>query len=220
MNILVSTVPRSGSTLLFNMCRLLFEKAYGKEKIYSNWYQFYKTNDEKEYNIKKIHDRTKKDVEWSNKIVTTVRDIRYIMASYYDFNKKFDINNKEKLKNACKGFIETMDSNIPISNYVFKYEDFFSDKAKVISELASALEIAKNKININFVIDEIEKIKTAKYLKLDKNLTQMHPNHISPKTSEDIKNRLTKEQLSFIEENCSCFLKKHNYKLTSSIKIL
>jgi len=202
------------------MCRLLFEKAYGKEKIYSNWYQFYKTNDEKEYNIKKIHDRVQKDVQWSDKIVTTVRDIRYIMASYYDFNKKFDINNKEKLKNACKGFIEMMESNIPISSYVFKYEDFFSDKAKVISELASALEIAKNKININFVIDEIEKIKTAKYLKLDKNLTQMHPNHISPKTSEDIKNRLTKEQLSFIEENCSCFLRKHNYKLISSIKIL
>jgi hypothetical protein len=26
--------------------------------------------------------------------------------------------------------------------------------------------------------------------------------------------------LSFIEENCSCFLRKHNYKLISSIKIL
>jgi len=47
MNVLISTVPRSGSTLLFNICRLLFEQVYGINETYATWCQFHKESNEK-----------------------------------------------------------------------------------------------------------------------------------------------------------------------------
>lgn len=220
MNVLVSTVPRSGSTLLFNICRLLFEQAYGKDNTYANWHQFFEEGHEKKNNIIKIHDRSEKHTKWSNKIITSVRDLRYIMASYSDFSKKFNINDAENLKRVCIGFIKIIESNVAVADYVFKYENYFLDKEKIITEIAKCLEIPFEKLNIEIILKQIDDIKNKKYNKLDKDLTQMHPNHISPKADKPITQRITIEQLLFIENNFSWFLIKHGYKVSSLIKML
>ena len=159
MNLLVSTVPRSGSTLLFNMCRLLFEQAYGKQEVYATWVQFFKEDKQKKHNIVKIHDRNQKYTKWSNKIITSIRDIRYIIASYSDFNKKFNVNNAENLKSVCNSFIRIMENNCSVANYIFKYEEYFNDRIKVINELTKSLELPMEKINFNLILDELEEIK-------------------------------------------------------------
>jgi len=220
MNVLVSTVPRSGSTLLFNICRLLFEQVYGKDKTYATWCQFHKQESEKEYNIIKIHDRNIKYTNWSNKIITSIRDIRYIIASYADFNKKFNINDPNNLMGVCKGFLRIIENNCGVADYIFRYEEYFKDSHKVISDIAKCLELPLEKININLLLKEIEKIKKAKYKNLDAGKTQMHPNHISPKSSAHITERMTIEQLRFIETNFSWFFPKYGYEITSLIKML
>lgn len=220
MNVLISTSPRSGSTLLFNMCRLLFEQVYGKEKTYATWVQFFNEKKQKDYNILKLHDRENKYVKWANKILTSVRDIRYIIASYSEFNKDFNINNPVNLKNACNSFIKMMETNSELASYVFKYEAYFEDTVKTIIEVANALELPVKKINISKILDSLEEIKNKKYEKLDRETTQMHPNHISPKSSADITQRITQEQICFIENNFSWFFKKYGYKTNCLIKMM
>ena len=48
----------------------------------------------------------------------------------------------------------------------------------------------------------------------------MHPNNISPKSDAYITERMTIEQLNFIESNFSWFFEKYGYATTSLIKML
>jgi hypothetical protein len=220
MNLLISTPPRSGSTLLFNMCRLLLEQIHGKENTYATWVQFFQEKKQKNYNIVKIHDDEDKYIKWSTKIFTCVRDLRYIVASYSEFSKKFNINNPENLKNACNSFVQKMENNSKISNYVFKYESFFEDQVKSIINVANALELPIKKIDVSSILTSLEEIKNKKYEKYDRETTHMHPNHISSKFSADITQRITQEQICFIENNFSWFFKKHGYKTNCLIKMM
>lgn len=220
MNVLISTVPRSGSTLLFNICRLLFEHVYGINETYATWCQFHKESNEKKYNVIKIHERNTRYTNWSHKIITSVRDIRYIMASYADFNKKFNINDPNNMRSVCKSFIKMMENNCSVADYVFRYEEFSTNPSKVVYDIAKCLELPLNDINTDQILKEIEKIKKTKYNKLDREKTQMHPNHISPKSDAHITERMTIEQLNFIESNFSWFFEKYGYATTSLIKML
>jgi hypothetical protein len=220
MNVLLSTVPRSGSTLLFNICRLLFEQLHGKDNVYAIWHELFKENMQKQHNIVKTHEKNEKYLPWSHKKITSIRDIRYVIASYFEFNQKFKINNPEILKDVCNAFKTIIDNGINMSDYVFVYEEYFKNQKKVILELAACLELPLEKINVPEILNKIDEIKNRKYNEFDRTKTQMHPNHISPNSNKDIKERITQEQLAFIESNCSGFLKKHGYKAYNTIKIL
>jgi hypothetical protein len=213
-------VPRSGSTLLFNICRLIFNQYYGKDKVYATWCQFHQKEKEKDHNIIKLHEKDENLIKWSDKIITTVRDLRYILASYSDFNKKFNIDNKENLRNACSVFCSLVDYYYKIADYIFKYEEYQEDKRKIITEIINCLNLDIEKININSILVEIEKIKKANYASLDKKITQMHPNHISNKTNMPIEKRLTLAQIEFIEKNFSWYFSKFGYKTFKLMKML
>lgn len=213
-------MPRSGSTLLFNLCRMLFEEEYGKDKTYATWTQFFKENQQKKYNIIKNHDRVQKLIDWADLIITSVRDPRYVIASYSDFNPKFDVNSESQIKSVCSSYIKTFETMKPLSDYTFRYESYFNDKTKIIKEIMNVLGINESKIDINKIIKDLDAIKNTKYEKLDRAVTQMHPNHISPKTNKTIQERLTKEQIRFIESNFSRFMLEHGYKPVNFIKML
>lgn len=213
-------MPRSGSTLLFNLCRMLFEEEYGKDKTYATWTQFFKENQQKKYNIIKNHDRVQKLIDWADLIITSVRDPRYVIASYSDFNPKFNVNSESQIKSVCSSYIKTFEIMKPLSDYTFRYESYFNDKTKIIKEIMNVLGINGSKIDINKIIKNLDAIKNTKYEKLDRAVTQMHPNHISPKTNKTIQERLTKEQIRFIESNFSRFMLEHGYKPVNFIKML
>jgi histidyl-tRNA synthetase len=108
----------------------------------------------------------------------------------------------------------------PLSDYTFRYESYFNDKTKIIKEIMNVLGINESKIDINKIIKNLDAIKNTKYEKLDRTVTQMHPNHISPKANKTIHERLTKEQIRFIESNFSKFMLDHGYKPVNFIKML
>ena len=213
-------MPRSGSTLLFNLCRMLFEEEYGKDKTYATWTQFFKENQQKKYNIIKNHDRVQKLIDWADLIITSVRDPRYVIASYSDFNPKFNVNSESQIKSVCSSYIKTFEIMKTLSDYTFRYESYFNDKTKIIKEIMNVLGINESKIDINKIIKNLDAIKNTKYEKLDRTVTQMHPNHISPKANKTIHERLTKEQIRFIESNFSKFMLDHGYKPVNFIKML
>ena len=213
-------MPRSGSTLLFNLCRMLFEEEYGKDKTYATWTQFFKENQQKKYNIIKNHDRVQKLIDWADLIITSVRDPRYVIASYSDFNPKFNVNSESQIKSVCSSYIKTFEIMKTLSDYTFRYESYFNDKTKIIKEIMNVLGINGSKVDINKIIKDLDAIKNTKYEKLDRAVTQMHPNHISPKTNKTIQERLTKEQIRFIESNFSRFMLEHGYKPVNFIKML
>ena len=213
-------MPRSGSTLLFNLCRMLFEEEYGKDKTYATWTQFFKENQQKKYNIIKNHDRVQKLIDWADLIIASVRDPRYVIASYSDFNPKFNVNSESQIKSVCSSYIKTFEIMKTLSDYTFRYESYFNDKTKIIKEIMNVLGINGSKVDINKIIKDLDAIKNTKYEKLDRAVTQMHPNHISPKTNKTIQERLTKEQIRFIESNFSRFMLEHGYKPVNFIKML
>jgi peptidoglycan/xylan/chitin deacetylase (PgdA/CDA1 family) len=199
---------------------MLFEEEYGKDKTYATWTQFFKENQQKKYNIIKNHDRVQKLIDWADLIITSVRDPRYVIASYSDFNPKFDVNSESQIKSVCSSYIKTFETMKPLSDYTFRYESYFNDKTKIIKEIMNVLGINESKIDINKIIKDLDAIKNTKYEKLDRAVTQMHPNHISPKTNKTIQERLTKEQIRFIESNFSRFMLEHGYKPVNFIKML
>lgn len=199
---------------------MLFEEEYGKDKTYATWTQFFKENQQKKYNIIKNHDRVQKLIDWADLIITSVRDPRYVIASYSDFNPKFDVNSESQIKSVCSSYIKTFETMKPLSDYTFRYEIYFNDKIKIIKEIMNVLGINGSKIDINKIIKNLDAIKNTKYEKLDRAVTQMHPNHISPKTNKTIQERLTKEQIRFIESNFSRFMLEHGYKPVNFIKML
>lgn len=199
---------------------MLFEEEYGKDKTYATWTQFFKENQQKKYNIIKNHDRVQKLIDWADLIITSVRDPRYVIASYSDFNPKFNVNSESQIKSVCSSYIKTFEIMKTLSDYTFRYESYFNDKTKIIKEIMNVLGINGSKIDINKIIKNLDAIKNTKYEKLDRAVTQMHPNHISPKTNKTIQERLTKEQIRFIESNFSRFMLEHGYKPVNFIKML
>jgi hypothetical protein len=113
---------------------MLFEEEYGKDKTYATWTQFFKENQQKKYNIIKNHDRVQKLIDWADLIITSVRDPRYVIASYSDFNPKFNVNSESQIKSVCSSYIKTFEIMKPLSDYTFRYETYFNDKIKVIKE--------------------------------------------------------------------------------------
>lgn len=159
-------------------------------------------------------------IDWADLIITSVRDPRYVIASYSDFNPKFNVNSESQIKSVCSSYIKTFEIMKPLSDYTFRYESYFNDKTKIIKEIMNVLGINESKIDINKIIKNLDAIKNTKYEKLDRTVTQMHPNHISPKANKTIHERLTKEQIRFIESNFSKFMLDHGYKPVNFIKML
>jgi hypothetical protein len=159
-------------------------------------------------------------IDWADLIITSVRDPRYVIASYSDFNPKFNVNSESQIKSVCSSYIKTFEIMKPLSDYTFRYESYFNDKTKIIKEIMNVLGINESTINIEKIIKNLDAIKNTKYEKLDRTVTQMHPNHISPKANKTIHERLTKEQIRFIESNFSKFMLDHGYKPVNFIKML
>lgn len=220
MNLLVATIPRTGSTLLFNICRLLFEQAYGKNNVYSAWFQSHELHLEKENNIIKIHAIPSHMQKWSNKIITSVRDIRCVIASYAEFNKKFNSNAPEQMKKICDDYLSIYNSVKSKAHYTMKYEEYFENKEKIISEIIETLEINHKKIKIDRLLHDLDIIKNKKYDSVDIAETQMHPNHISKKTNLPIQERLSPEQIRYIESRCVRYLYENGYKIINYIKMM
>jgi len=70
-----ASIYNSGGDVLFNAVRLILEKAYGKENVYSCHQSEYKIKDKRPYHLVQVNKPSLKLAEASTKIFSTIRPI-------------------------------------------------------------------------------------------------------------------------------------------------
>ncbi len=192
---------RSGSTLIFNMLKILF----------------------KEKNIYKSH-----NIEYNNEdlfVITIRHPYNCIISSILRFNQEINIENLQKHtdiffdRNGGGWDMMVLDINKPNIIIVF-YEDLIDNIDNTIDMLGLKLGLnindeIRNKIKINTDIEKMNKISTdlKEFVKWDIN-TFIHGNHISKfKGKTDYKQILNEEQLNYLKsyKMLNDFIEKFNY---------
>lgn len=208
MNVLVCGMGRAGSTAVFNIVKILLSEKYGD--IYACHESNYDKKNQKKVNLLKTHN---KDYDgWADIIITTRRDIRDVMASFKQFHSTYKPANAAKW---AKTFINWHQKWFDKSNYEVVYEEFMSDRNKIIDEIANILNVESYNItHINDKIDELKEIKVTKKLSFDKD-TLIHKKHISKhKGKVNIYNQiLNKNEINSIISVSEEWLKKFNYEI-------
>jgi len=223
-DVVVCGMPRSGSTLLFNilreMVRMDLDKRDGFFKNDKEYDHLLKS--EKSYFVKKTHNlswilikriRRKKTIGFF-----THRDIRDIVVSMMQ-----------------KGWIEDFDTFITHSlpsiinialiyasvknMHVYSYEELINNKIKIIQDLQNILNVKIDEDSVYKIIERtsIEKAKEI-IAKLGKNqnydpTSHLHKNHIRDAKIGKWKEKLTKNQIEIINSVAKDYLKYFNYEL-------
>jgi hypothetical protein len=206
---IVGTI-QSGSTRLFNLVRLIYEKK--NKTVFSTWdYNENTYNGNHDIIINKIHDT---DVDKLKKFDVILLPLRNILDAAISSNKRnIDID----YKSSCIKNITLFNKFENISNYIFIYEKY---SVEYIKQLCSFLHIELNTIEIIDIMKMLDKmLKSENIVKIDDYtdneykktlLSQAHNTSggISNKFIDlpiiEITNLLSNNEIKF-------FLEKHNY---------
>lgn len=198
---------RSGSTILYNIVRLLYEEKYGDD-VYSCWIQRYQKVRTEQFHIIKIHKFDKRLIQKSTKILTSRRDFRDVAASLtrkgWTVNKSADCILDKVLERYEPWFTRL--------TYDMIYEEMMDDQVKIIREVSKALEF-------DTTDEEVTRIhNTLKSLRYDskgnKNSTYNETNlfHLGHATSTgafgDYKKTLSEDAIKKIENKFPDWLYK------------
>lgn len=194
-------IPRSGSTLLFNMVRLIFEQDEAQKKVIGGWFEDYDelgTNGEL-YLIKAHHLSYHLGLR-SKKVYFSYRDIRETMVSA---KRKFNAlpsiqmaRNQVNLFNKAKKYADKM----------FSYEQLTQNKREVIEELANDLGI---KVDVDKIIQSLDGF--GKVEKGYSKVTLLHKNHTTGTKFLDIEKEIEPKLLAQINEEFSQWFKENGY---------
>lgn len=144
--ILVAGPSQSGSTLLFNMIRLILEQA--GHRVDSCWHTQHaagKFDKEAEYVVVKCHFYDHDLASASSAVFLPVRDFR---DSAVSCNRRYaSLNTPEDYKAFVAQNIAQFGSWVRRATYVFKYERHAAHRQNSIAEVAARLGIFKVKID-------------------------------------------------------------------------
>lgn len=212
MNIICAGIPRSGSTRLYSILRLGLEQNFPLNEISSQWEAAFKVGDH--HNLLKIHNFSKKWLDWSDFVFTTKRDLRYIAASAIDLMPAGTYKTPESLVQMCKDILIMYDSWNEHSDYELVYEDFYKNETKIVDDIFKVLNL---KVDIEKLLFELKEIKNSN-LNFD-HTTLMHKNHISKNTGLHYTKRLSKEQYEIIEKEFKDWLICNKYIISKPMYI-
>ncbi len=159
--LLVAGPSQSGSTLLFNMLRILLQMS--KHKVDSCWYTLYKEgiyDENADYLIVKCHYFDEELCNDSSYIFLPLRDFR---DSALSTNKRYNnLNNEMDFENFIIQEIDQYESWSLYADYVFKYEEYIKDKINHIFEIIYVLNLNENNINITLLLKELDDLHNGK----------------------------------------------------------
>jgi len=128
-------MPRSGSTLLFNMLKLILESEH-KEKLQSGWVEEIDELKTADVYLIKTHHLNRMFIWRAGHTYYTFRDIRDVLVSR---EKKFK---KEPNIGIVRYYIRQFEVAKKNSVRMFQYEKMISDKKNVLEQLAIDLEVS------------------------------------------------------------------------------
>jgi hypothetical protein len=177
---LIATIPRSGSTWLYNCVRQIYTKF--ELDFYSCWVEDYDPSHPSKNHIIKVHDPEYLLSTQADIILSTRRDIRDICKSLIRMG--WCVNDEQSIMKVANRLINTVH---PFWNsrtsFELEYQDILSNSCYLISNIAQTLDITLSNNDINEIDKYLKNMKSPK--KYDKE-TQLHPGHRSIDSLNDI----------------------------------
>ncbi len=169
--ILAASMPRSGSTWLYNVARVLLTSTEQLKANFScGWIGDIDNIPTRALMLIKLHDFNQALVNESSFVFYSYRDVRDALAS---MKRKFGL---EPSLDAASNFILHHNHWINQSHFVMKYEDMAENKASIVANLATRFQL--NDVDVDAVLAEVEPMKSAPVDKYDtENL--YHAGHIT-----------------------------------------
>jgi len=208
MNILVAGIPRSGSTRLYNIIRLILLQKFSFESLHCGWHDKFDLQKAGVHNIIKLHYFDQKWCDWADVIFTTKRDLRDILASSIDFGM-LDIRflSEEKINIFLNDIVEKYNYWKQNSDLEVIFENFEENKRQVITRI---FEICKLRVDVDEVLRRID------YIAENRNNKALvgeyiSKKHISNKADSTYRDRLDSETLQVVQDAFADWLKMNGY---------
>lgn len=168
--IIVGTMPRCGSTWLYNIIRyVLF---LSNQSFYSSWIKDYDKYNKSYWHVIKIHEPEPELASLADFIVTTRRDILNVGASL----KRMKWSNDgagllKKLNDSANVQYEFWQKN---SDLEIEFADITNSPEELIRIILDKLDLFLEDSAISFIARQMDNIKSPKHYN---KITELHPNH-------------------------------------------
>lgn len=201
--ILSSGMPRSASTLLYNILRLALEQKYKKD-LNACWiYDIEEYTKAKVYLIK-MHDLRLTLTKYrANMIFYSYRDVRDSLVS---LNKIFKI---EPNIDLCRKFIKDYHEAKKRGAYFFRYEQLTKNETDVISKILRILDID---IDTKYILEHLPKPNLKTSLNHDR-ISLMHGGHMTGTKNNEWRNYLSESLQKQIIDEFGWWFSENGYPL-------
>ncbi len=168
--ILVASIPRSGSTWLYNCVKQLLQTKY--KEIYSCWTEDYEPENQSPIHVVKVHYPDPDLAQKADIIISTRRDIRDVAASLV--RMKWD-EKGDKFIEELSWIVNTVHPfwNV-ITNLEIEYHQIIKSPEYIVEQVGHTLGIHISPRKAKQISLDLANMKTPD--RYDKN-TQLHPNH-------------------------------------------
>ncbi len=202
--ILISTMPRSGSTWLFNCVREIYR--IKNVEFYSEWVEEYKPANSAPVHVVKVHEPEFQLTSEADLIISTRRDIRDICTSlirmgWLKNDELLVVEQANKLANTVHPFWYSR------SDLEIEYSDILDNTHALVNEIALKLGLKISNDECEKVVQYLRSLSSPK--SYDKE-TQLHPAHRNTEKT-DYQAVLSSSTLSKIDETIGGWLNKFNY---------
>jgi hypothetical protein len=201
--VLVASMPRSGSTWLFNCVKELI--AHSNKSLYSCWIGDYDDKNSAEIHLVKVHDPTPELSEKADLILSTRRDIREVAASLVrmEWDQKGD-----EFFAQLSWVINTVHPYwFERTDFEIEYNRILLTPALVVEEVGHSLKVVINPKKSAVIANKLANLQSPQ--EYDKN-TQLHPNHRA-EVAQKYTEILSKKTINEINNIYGSWLDCYNY---------
>lgn len=197
-------VPRSGSTLLFNILRITLEHAY-KDKLATFWIEDLERKSCKKINLIKTHHLNKIDMMRSYCTFYSYRDIRDVLVSRL---RKFG---KEPTIEIVRYHINMHQLVKEMGCYTVRYESMIADIERTIRSVVNELKLEIDPLIIKSQLPDPSANKAPEEGHDEKTL--FHKGHITGTKQREWEKILSKELQDQIHREFEWWFKENGYTI-------
>ena len=208
--VLSAGLPRSGSTLLYNLLRLtLIHLLDPEEDLSFGWIEDMRNRPFGDCTLLKLHDHEEDMTSRSDLTVYSYRDIRDVLASQ---QRMFGT---PPSLNLVDHWIAQHNKWIRSAHIKIRYEDFGSERqSQLVEEIAHHLGFVDNVVPHKVIAQLIKLPNTPATSKRYDPETLLHPGHITDGRHGSWRDQLERELVTAIETKHGDWLTCHGYEIT------
>lgn len=203
-------MPRSGSTLIYNLLRLTIAELIGPKHTFSyGWIEDMQSTPAAGYTLLKIHDFDSQLCSEASLIVYSYRDVRDVVAS---MQRKFGAQPSLTLANS---YLEQYQKWSEVAHFSVRYESLDNSLMRnLISEVADHFQAGP--VDADMIITELAQLskRIPNQGQRYDSVTLYHPQHITAGEHGSWVEQLETKLVNAIEAKHYQWLEDHGYPLT------